>query len=329
VTRAGVLFFTRAALLVAGWIIAGALVLIALLRIVAFDRTRLGTLVDAYTLWVYLPAYVVLVAALVGRRHALAAVAAVLVILHAQWVVPPLWHRRAVPAAARHAPHLRLVTANLRYTNPRPEALARELARDGADVLVMQELTEHWWATLRSTGLLDAYPNEVHVVHKDAGGAAVLSRLPMSGERIIDVDGWPFIAATVSVDGHPVRVFDVHPVPPAYLLARHRRMVRAITAELRDATRGDAPVVAAGDYNATQYNRWLHTLAGLGYRSAHEERGRPFATTWPNGEHHIPPIRVDHVLHTRGIVALSVHEGHGTGSDHRPVIADLAVLVTR
>jgi endonuclease/exonuclease/phosphatase (EEP) superfamily protein YafD len=50
------------------------------------------------------------------------------------------------------------------------------------------------------------------------------------------------------------------------------------------------------------------------------------ATTWPNGLHKFPPLRIDHVFFTGTFVPLTVREGDGTGSDHRPVITDIAVL---
>src|SRR3954452_2724139 len=148
VTSAALLFVTRRVLLLAAWCCVGCLALAALLRIAAFDRTRFGTLIDATTLWVFIPAWVILVVAVIARRHGLAVTAGVIVALHLLWVAPPLLHRRAIPAVARHAPRLRVVTANLRFDNADQVPLARELADSGADVLVLQEVTARWWASL-------------------------------------------------------------------------------------------------------------------------------------------------------------------------------------
>jgi endonuclease/exonuclease/phosphatase (EEP) superfamily protein YafD len=40
----------------------------------------------------------------------------------------------------------------------------------------------------------------------------------------------------------------------------------------------------------------------------------------------VPPLRLDHVLYGDAIVARAVHETEGAGSDHRPVVADLALV---
>ena len=74
------------------------------------------------------------------------------------------------------------------------------------------------------------------------------------------------------------------------------------------------------------YNEWMDKLTGLGLREAHEAVGRSFATTWPNGERLLPPIRIDHVLVDSTLVPTAAAEGRGQGSDHRPIIVNLAVL---
>jgi hypothetical protein len=82
-----------------GWVIVAALIVFALARVfrVTERSTRLFAL-EALTLWLFLPAYVVLAAAALGRRGLLAAAAAVLVVAHLAWVAPDL---RWWPAVAR------------------------------------------------------------------------------------------------------------------------------------------------------------------------------------------------------------------------------------
>jgi endonuclease/exonuclease/phosphatase (EEP) superfamily protein YafD len=114
----------------------------------------------------------------------------------------------------------------------------------------------------------------------------------------------------------------VHPVAPTETFARNQRQQRAITAIVRRLPR---PRIVAGDFNSTMYNAWMDELTDLGLREAHEAVGRPFATTWPNGELLLPPLRIDHVLVDSPLVPQRAAEGRGQGSDHRPVIVDLAI----
>jgi len=58
-------------------------------------------------------------------------------------------------------------------------------------------------------------------------------------------------------------------------------------------------------------------------------QGRPYQMTWPRNRRIVPPLaRIDHVLTTRGLAVTRIAAGVGRGSDHRPLIADVAVVGT-
>jgi endonuclease/exonuclease/phosphatase (EEP) superfamily protein YafD len=123
----------------------------------------------------------------------------------------------------------------------------------------------------------------------------------------------------------PVQLYNVHPTSPGLgddIADDWNEGWRAITGILDDES---GSLVIAGDFNINQHHHWYRELKDMGLRSAHEQRGRGNATTWPTGRK-LRPIRIDHIFQTRDIVPLSVREGRGEGSDHRPVIAELAVL---
>src|SRR4051794_2660927 len=95
------------------WTLVLVLIMLAGAHVFAFDRTRLFLFADAFTLWIYLPAYFVAAGAVCFRHSLLAIAAGVLVVAHLCWIVPPILDRVSVPDAARTAPHLRVVSANL------------------------------------------------------------------------------------------------------------------------------------------------------------------------------------------------------------------------
>jgi endonuclease/exonuclease/phosphatase (EEP) superfamily protein YafD len=311
---------------VACWCAIAGLAVVALWRIVAYDRSRFVTLFAANTFWLYLPAYPIVFVALFFRKWWLASAGLVIVALHMAWVLPTFTHRLEISDAARRAPHVRIVSANVRFDNQSRPALARELMSYDADVLVLQEITPTWWETLRAEGVLRAYPYHAEALYRSAGGAAIVSKRPLFGERVVEVAGWPLVSVDVSTEGGVVRLVDVHSVPPAFDYPLSQQMLHGITDHLMERLADGVPTIVAGDFNATPYNRWVHTVQGLGLSSAHEAVGRPLATTWPNGLHKFPPLRIDHVFFTGTLVPLRVREGNGTGSDHRPVITDIAIL---
>jgi endonuclease/exonuclease/phosphatase (EEP) superfamily protein YafD len=310
------------------WMVAGGLALVAAARIVDFDRVRMFMFLDAYTLWIYSPAYVIAIAAVCFRHRTLAVVAGAVVVLHLVWIVPPMFRTVSIPAAAQHSPHLRIVSANLEFDSAVSGRAARlrELAGYDADIIVLEEVTPEWWHEIQSSGLLATHPDHAEQLGDHAGGLAILSRIPLSDVVIHPVDDWPMITATVSIDGRVVHVAGVHIVAPIQTFGQNQSQQREITDIVRKLGR---PRLVAGDFNASPYNRWYGQLLGLGLHEAHEAVGRSFATTWPNGTHLVPPLRLDHVFADLSIVPLSASEGRGTGSDHRPIIVNLAVLPSR
>ncbi len=314
-------------LLVPAWLVTLALLAVAIAHVVAFDRARVFMLADSYTLWIYLPAYAVATAAACFRVRALAITAGVVVVAQLCWVVPPALGGEPVPAAAAHAPHLRIVSANLNFDNHEHGPLLRELAHDRADVVVMEEVTPAWWSAIESSGLLTTHPHYVDVPRTDPGGMAVLSRDPLTDVVVRHSDDWPIITATLTVGGTALHLAGVHLLAPLDTFARNQRQQHAITAIVRSLAR---PRIVAGDFNASPYNRWFGELLGLGLDEAHEAVGRWWATTWPNGQHHLPPLRLDHVfVDDPPVVPLHASEGTGTGSDHRPIVVDLAIVRPR
>ena len=89
-------------------------------------------------------------------------------------------------------------------------------------------------------------------------------------------------------------------------------------------------MVVLGDFNADRDHAAFRRLLSIGLRDAHDERGRGLARTWPT---RLPLLQLDHVLVRDGrggrLVAEDVREVVVPGSDHRAVVADLAVLPER
>jgi endonuclease/exonuclease/phosphatase (EEP) superfamily protein YafD len=307
-------------LLIPIWLVVIGLLGLVITRSVAFDRDHLFMLANAYTLWIFLPAYPIAVAAVCFRAVPLATAAGLIVVAHLVWVVPPAFH--AVPAPAASALRVRIVSANLRYDNYEHGPLIDELAHSDADVIVLEEVTPGWWRSITDRGLRSEYPVRVTALRDDPGGMAILARRPLTDVVVHHAGGWPVITATLAFGGRRIHLAGVHPVAPLETFARNQRAQREITAIARNLAR---PRLLVGDFNASPYNRWYHQLLNLGLRDAHESVGRPFATSWPNGQKLLPPLLLDHLFADPPLVAVTAREGRGEGSDHRPIIIDLAV----
>ena len=158
----------------------------------------------------------------------------------------------------------------------------------------------------------------------DSRGMAVYSRLPLAGTLIVQPEFAPTISTRVLVGGTNVTLVDVHAVGPSEGIGGATAWSSDVIVELT-RTR-PRPRVVAGDFNATPYNQTMHEMYDLGLESAHRLRGRGLAVTWPNGKHLLPPMQLDHVLVDDALVVLDIRELRGSGSDHKPVLVDLAVM---
>jgi endonuclease/exonuclease/phosphatase (EEP) superfamily protein YafD len=311
--------------LLPAWVVVAALLAVVVARVVAFDELRVLMLVDAYALWALLPALPIAVAAWCSRAWPLALAATVVVLAHLAWVLPTTARTVEVTAEARRAPHVRVVSANLRFHNPEHRAMLRELAGYDADVLALQEVTPDWWAAIARSPLVRSHPHVARRLRWDPGGTAVLSKRPLRDVRVQEAGGWPILSATTRLGGRDVRLVDVHVAAPHTSFGRNRRARARVNGIVERLPR---PRLVVGDFNASPYNRWPAQLRDLGLRDAHEAVGRPFAWTWQSRAP-LPPPLIDHVFADPALVALRVTEGEGPGSDHRPVVADLAVLPAR
>ena len=319
VVRAG----ARPALRAAAWLVSLPLAGLAGARLSGYDDHAVLCAANGATPLVYLPAYGALAIGILGRQRALTAVAASLVVAHVVWVAPELKGTSEAPADP--GPKLRVVTSNLRFTNRNPIQLGRELEGWNADVLFLQELTPDQLVPLKEAGAFDRFPYSYVDARFGSFGGGIWSRYPLSEGETWTLGGHPFVRAVADVDGQPVRLVNVHTKAPSRGWAVP--FWKEQLAGLGQAAQADPrPVVIAGDFNATYGHKPFRDLLAMGLREAHIQAGRGLAVTWPRGGRVIPPVyRLDHVLVSPDVAVLEVREGRGKGSDHRPVIADLAL----
>lgn len=228
----------------------------------------------------------------------------------------------AAPIAARcDGPALSVVTANVQFSNDDHEAFVAWLDAHPADLVVVQEVTEAWANALVPR---PAYPHYELLAREDPYGIAVLSRWPLESVSQVDFagDGLPSLTGVVEVDGQPVRFFALHthwPVVPELARARDA----SLQAAARLARSESVPVVLLGDLNLTPDAPAFHRLVEeSGLQDVMQGRGwRPtwLAGFWPLA------LRIDHVLASPGLCVEQAEVGPDVGSDHRPVLARLAL----
>jgi len=199
------------------------------------------------------------------------------------------------------------------------------LAAQEADLIVLQEANDAWVAAAE-VGLPGFRKLTNTRARDDNFGMAMLARdgLGVADVALVwDAAQVPRLEATVDVGGVAVRVLAVHTLPPVsggYAAGRAAQLV-----EVADCVNAVGEhVVVIGDLNATPWSAPFRKLMrATGLRNTAVGRGP--TGTWPAGMGGWLGIPLDHVLIGPGLGVVSHRVGPALGSDHRAVVADLAV----
>jgi endonuclease/exonuclease/phosphatase (EEP) superfamily protein YafD len=306
----------------APWILAAPWIVWALWRTLGLDgEVPFTAAIVAFTPYAALTAAIPLLVALVLRRWRLALVALATLGVLALAVLP-----RAFGAPERVAPGtptLTVVSSNLYLGRGDTADVVRLARRSDADVVVLLEADAAALDRARVAGLHDAYPHAMAEPRPGGTGSAIFSRLPLT--KVQPTVRAPMSQPTADVrlrGGRTVRIQAVHPAPPVGRdqSRQWRRTLRALPAG------GDprGPSVLAGDFNATLDHHELRRLLDRGYADAAAGLGAGLQPTWPVGRTALP-ITIDHVLATRELRPQHYEAVEITRSDHRAVVARLAL----
>jgi len=232
------------------------------------------------------------------------------------WYLPP-GARAEEPAT----PAVKLFVSNVYYRNFQRKKLIRLVEEEQPDVIGLVEVTSGW---LRRLAVLhDRYPYRFELPDEAYAGIALYSRLPLSGARVLEVGDSHLAAveATLAAPGGPVRILIVHPSSPVtqYNFELRNRQLRELAEYVRAAPH---PLVVAGDFNLTMWNRHYRPLVDVA--ALHNAReGQGIAATWPAGWPLGVPI--DHVLATGDVQLRNFRVLRTIGSDHLPIAAEFAI----
>jgi endonuclease/exonuclease/phosphatase (EEP) superfamily protein YafD len=264
-------------------------------------------------------ALALLALAFATRARSLIGAAAILLALILVLLVTGL-SGRAPEAPAGAARFLRVVTFNLWGGNEHTKAITKFLFDKDADVVVLQEVRDIHQGLL---ALLDKH----YPYHVGDNGLVILSKYPVLADGRIDRPGQPpwmsLIIRWVKLDvnGKAVELAGVHFARPFYPDLQQSD----IFALNRFVRSHSAPLILAGDFNMTPWTVKLKTFSAA--TALH--RFNSYDPTWPmrwRDVRLLPFVPIDNVFASRHFASLGMTVGPYLGSDHRPVVADIALV---
>ena len=288
-------------------------------------------LVDLLTFaWPYVVAtgLFLTVAAVVTRRLK-AIVIAVLGLAIA--VIPAADVPTARPAPAAGA-MLKVLTANLYVNNTEDPAVFIDLLRrEKPDIVVLEETTEAWDRAISSAKL---YPYESSAESRARDDLKVVSTLPIRAETELKrafTEERAYkqpLRLELDLRGKPLFLYAFHPETPRRLWQWRDR--NAYLSAVADAVKGDlekAPVIVAGDWNTPTWSPFFRSfLRQAGLASTAGGWLQP-VTRFSMKLDALAYIgaSIDHIAVSPDIFLRARRVGPAFGSNHLPVIADLAL----
>jgi endonuclease/exonuclease/phosphatase (EEP) superfamily protein YafD len=252
--------------------------------------------------------------ALGSFRLALAALLLVVVNVAVITRVPP------APASAKGGSiRLRVLVANVEYGNHDYGRLAQLVEEVDPDVVGLTELTPAWVRALRSALADHAYRRLAP--QEGAYGVGLYSRVPLRNSRVAryPADGSPSIIATVGIGARRLALVVTHLHTP-FAGDRRTRQLHALAAGLRKLGK---PAAVCGDFNAAPWAHSIHALAETAdLRSVYGRFG--LAATWPAGTSRLFRVPLDNCLVDESVAVADRRVGQDIGSDHLPLLVDLA-----
>ena len=251
--------------------------------------------------------------------------------LAALWQVSWIW--RYLPGAPLEVPRstglpassrIALLTTNV-FQDCRDAGALLQIIDDADPDLVLAVETDEWWSSRLTEALQTRYPHVLTYPLSNGYGMSMFSRLELLQPivRFLVDDAIPSIKTGVRLrSGAAIDLYGLHPQPPAPLQDSTERDIELVLVGVEIKSTG-RPSVVLGDLNDVAWSPTTAEFARAG-DLRDPRRGRGFFNTYPA---RLPGLRypLDYVFHTKHFSVCNMRVLPKTGSDHLPLIAELAL----
>ena len=240
------------------------------------------------------------------------------------YVAPLFWGKQDIPAAS---PTMRVVSFNLQGQNELYGQVMEFLAEVNADVVFLHEANRLWERAFSEALASGVLP---YTQHRSRPDNLIFSTLMLTRDSPSEVisHGWAEREArameiSISLGGTEVTLLGIHPLAPTNA---RRAALRDAQFEFVASWAGKArgPTVVAGDFNATPWSHVFGPLTESGLRNS--QRGFGLAPSFPVDGSFLTRVPIDHLLHSSHLAVADRWLGPDLGSDHFPLVVDLALV---
>jgi endonuclease/exonuclease/phosphatase (EEP) superfamily protein YafD len=245
-----------------------------------------------------------------------------LVVLAVYQVVPltTVWLPNPVPASRATGKPVRVLMANVFDVNDRYDLVLGLIREEQPDVVGLVELTTRWEAAMDRSDVIREYPYRRSIPIGSSGLALWFRNPPVEFLPLETLTpfGNPIQGARFRLGDRDCTLWLVHPPNP---LINHEVCNEEIIALGRRIGEASGTRVVLGDFNRTDGSPYFADFVRLsGLRDSRVGFGRQ--SSWPNWSPY--RIAIDHAFVSDDVAVLSRRIGPDVGSDHRPLLLDLA-----
>jgi endonuclease/exonuclease/phosphatase (EEP) superfamily protein YafD len=199
-------------------------------------------------------------------------------------------------------------------------ALSRLIKQTNPDIVALAEVSPAWFQGLQEVAA--SYPHRVDLGFGFQGLSLWFRERPYLFDmpNLPTLDGSPYLRVSFPFAGSTRHLWLIHPSSPLRRRGRFEGYPELSSLAKRIRENGGSTIVI-GDFNSTDgspYFRDFEAVTGL--RDTRLGFGRQ--SSWPVGFPY--QIAIDHAFVSNDLAVTARWRGPSIGSDHRPIIVDLA-----
>ncbi len=230
---------------------------------------------------------------------------------------------------------VRVLTYNIHRSQGGSARIANTIASARPDIICLQEANPLRGVKDAKEEIDKLYPGWHRVDYYEL---TTISRYPIIGEKVIMIE--PGTGRNVLVTTHQLPECRLTVINTHFSTSTDGRSIRNMRGSFRSYMRNTAnvraeqmknilriaksikgPMIIAGDFNTPPRGRIYRRIAES-YQDSFSNKGLGFGYTFKSN---LPLIRIDYIFTGGSAKPLYSKAIHSTASDHRPVIAELAV----
>ncbi|MDJ0556061.1 MAG: endonuclease/exonuclease/phosphatase family protein [Microcoleaceae cyanobacterium MO_207.B10] len=223
---------------------------------------------------------------------------------------------------------IRIFQLNVFNKNQQYSQAIALVKKENPDVVVFLEVSEKWDEKLKA--LQENYPYVFHNQDNPRFGKSIYSKIPLENSNKIITAKYQksktrkSLVTQLKVSGKPISLIVTHPtIPTKRASFKLRNQELELLADY--VSKIESPIIVVGDFNTSIWSPYYQQFVEK-TRLRNGRRGFGIQPSWPT-DFPLFYIPIDHCFVSSEFEVLNSRIGENVGSDHLPLITDVAIPI--